>query len=212
MYSLPCIVHINVHCAQLLCNELDPLYFICNNSQRNFMSYQYRSTEVVIPEGAEIAPAFHPEIGAYREIAQIALSCISPWRSHQQKVFTARLPVRIYASSVELAPNEEPYWGVNPEHTAREPGLSPYIDLAEEDARDRTNAVTIELSGSFKQPALTRLYPGEYIPPLPWMRSARRVQGGVAACVSYWKHHAYIMRPGNPVDLNSQSPTWYSSP
>jgi len=173
------------------------------------MSYFYRGTEVIIPRGAEITTAFYYD-GAFGSLVQQTLDEIEPWEKDEDPIETFDLPRLIGARVVELATSEEPIWGVNPHHKARQPGLSPFITLDPADYRNRTDIATLELAGTVESPVLTRVYPGDYMPPLPWMRSAPRADGGLEVCEDYWNHHAFILRPQSaPEQLTSAAPDWY---
>lgn len=176
-------------------------------------AYEYLGNRVFIPRGAEVSAAFRPgQDGTFVDDVQDAIDEIEPWEQGEDPIYTFNLPRAIGATVARLAEVEVPVWGVNPHHKARNPGLSPYVLLGRDDPRTRTREVTLELAGTPDRPLLTRVYPGEYMPPLPWMQTARRADGGMDACVRYWRGHAFISKPSNrPLSLSQthRPPDWY---
>jgi hypothetical protein len=173
------------------------------------MQYTYREALVFIPPRAEVSNAFRPE-GKFGELIQRVLDAIEPWDVGDDPIETFTLPRKIGARVIALAAGEAPLWGINVHHTARHPGLSPFVMPRLNDDRFATDLATLELRGPVTEPVLTRIYPGDYMPPLPWMASARNADGGVAACISYWQSHAYVMRDDNRMqDLTNAAPDWY---
>lgn len=175
------------------------------------MPYRYNNHKIYIPRHAESTAAFNPRSGIFREIVQNVLDSVEPWKKNEDPIETFHLPRRIGARVIALATHEEPLWGINPYHSARTPGLSPYFELGPDDPRKLTDLAALELTGTPDKPILTRIYPGEYMPPLPWMSSARRADGGLAACTEYWNQHAFILRPHRgPEQLTETPPDWYA--
>ena len=165
----------------------------------------------MIPRHAEVSAAFHDRNKIFRDVVQRIFDSIEPWEVGEDPIETFLLPRRIGARAVLLATTEAPLWGVNPHHKARRPDLSPYIGLDSVDPRNTTKTATLELTGTVERPILTRAYPGEYMPPLPWMSSARKADGGRQACIDYWNSHAYILRDSNPPhELTNEPPEWYT--
>lgn len=85
------------------------------------------------------------------------------------------------------------FWGVHAEHAAAHPGLSPFVHASGRLSDQLTMELHRTRSG---QTMVTRIYPGAYRPPLPWMSSASAATGGVAACREFWRRHAFTYRPG----------------
>jgi hypothetical protein len=173
------------------------------------MRYRYRETEVVIPRGAEVSRAFLPsESAVYRNIIQEVLDDIEPWEAGEDPIETFDLPQHIGARVAALTVLEVPAWGINPHHRARNPGLSPYKTLPKTDRRQWADTATLELAGTVDRPQLVRVYPGDYMPPLPWMITANKAPGGYTECVEYWETHAFIKRGAEP-QLTATAPDWY---
>lgn len=158
--------------------------------------YHYENNRVKIPPSAEVSRAFRPLTGApFREAVQSALNEIEPWEQGQSPIHTFDLPKTIGNRVVKLAANEVPLWGVHNFHKALKPGLSPFIQVPHDDERLPTTVATLELVNTPKRPVLTRVHPGEYTPPLPWMKSSSQAPGGVDECRSFWETHAYVFNP-----------------
>ncbi len=172
--------------------------------------YTYQENRVLIPSGAEVSEAFRPApAGAFRDVIQEVLDSIGPWERGQDPIETFDLPYHIGSRAVVLTDSESPMWAVNPHHKARNPGQSPYIRLPNGDDRHRTRLATLELTGTVEKPLLTRVYPGDYMPPLPWMKTAKNAPGGRDECLSFWMRHAFVYRQKDDLDFSGQPPTWY---
>jgi hypothetical protein len=168
----------------------------------------------MIPAAAEVSGAFLPHGGGiFKEIIQKILDTLEPWERGEEPIETFHLPTQVGSRVMALAGRETPLWGVNPHHKARNPGLSPYAMLHRNDPRQRTDSATIELMGSVERPILTRAYPGEYMPPLPWMKSVSQAPDGKEGSIAFWQEHAFVLREGNaPAQLTGQAPEWYAPP
>ncbi len=173
--------------------------------------YTYHNNVVKIPRNAEVSSAFRdtPRAIFFSEV-QTAINEIESWEKGEDPIYTFDIPFDIGARVVQLAQNEEPLWGVNPYHKARYPQESPYLLLDRRDPRATTDEATIELSGTPDKPMLIRAYPGDYMPPLPWMSSAKDADGGREQCLEYWQTHAFMYR-GRPDELSTQAPDWYQA-
>jgi hypothetical protein len=174
------------------------------------MPYTYNGNRVIIPRHAELSGAFRSDGGVFGGVIQRILDTIEPWEQGEDPIETFDLPKKIGARAVTLASEEQPVWGINPHHKARRPGPSPFVELERRDPRNSTNLATLELTGTMECPMLTRVYPGDYMPPLPWMMSADKALGGKQACLDYWKSNAYILRDtSRPLELTREAPDWY---
>lgn len=175
--------------------------------------YTYNGKKVIVPRGAEVAGIFGTRPGApFQELVQETLNAVDPWEAGQDPIETFSLPVAIGARVVALATSEVPLWGVNPHHRARTPGVSPYAIIDRRDSRGSTTTATLELAGTPDKPVLTRVYPGEYMPPLPWMSTAKNAPGRMRECVEYWSTHAYIFKNNDTIPLSPEAPDWYVPP
>lgn len=99
-------------------------------------------------------------------------------------------------------------WAKHVGHRARNVQLSPFVVAR----KSWTSSFTVELVGLVDNPLLVRAYPGEYIPPLPWQRSAEYADGGLEACKAFWREHAYVYRPSRVVTGSETgiTPVWFS--
>ncbi len=176
------------------------------------MAYYFQGNQIYVPQFAEVSHSFGPSPSApFHNEVQAILDDVEPWEKGDLPIEIFKLSRAVGARVVELGDVERPGWGVNPHHTAKRPGVSPYFELAPDDPRQNTTTVTIELAGSAERPMLTRIYPSPsgYMPPLPWMGTARLApDGGRAACVEYWSKYAFIHRGGAP-SLTGAAPGWY---
>ncbi len=177
------------------------------------MSYTYRGQYVHIPRGAEVSRAFRSPNGFLSDVVQDVLDTVKPWDAGVDPIEPFDLPYKISSWVVALTTEQVPIWRINPHHKAREPQPSPYILLGSLDSRLKTDIATLELAGTIDAPMLTRVYPGDYMPPLPWMSSAKNAYGGRTACVDYWNDHAYVINEYNePEDRPYEPPRWYHGP
>lgn len=177
------------------------------------MPYTYHNNPILIPRHAEVSAVFRDRDGVLGEVIQEVLDNVEPWEKGEDPIETFDLPHRIGSRVVALTAAEKPLWAINPHHKARQPGLSPFITLLPTDGRNSVDIGTLELSGTIEKPILTRVYPGDYMPPLPWMASAPKADGGRPACVDYWQSHAFVLRAANgPEMLMDTPPEWYEVP
>ena len=98
------------------------------------------------------------------------------------------------------------FWGVYRGHKARNPGLTPFINLNA--AWPKTSSLTLD----FQQGMLVQVMPGEdVIPPLPWMSSAGDYDGGRSACIAYWLEHSLYWSSNNtvPASRTFTPPDWW---
>lgn len=174
------------------------------------MPYRYRGARVWVPEYAEVSSAFLPH-GVFSSVIQEVLDSVEPWEKGDDPIEPFDFPRQIGSRVVLLTATEKPVWGVNPHHKARTPGLSPYIGLDAKDERNNTKLGTLELTGTVNKPVLTRVYPGDYMPPLPWMSSVSKGEGGREASLAFWNQHAFVIRTyGMPEELTEAPPDWYA--
>lgn len=168
------------------------------------MKLRYKGKSLHIPDTADIPVYFDGMEG----LIQTMIDEIKPWRKGEDPIHTVELHHDLdnIVTAVE-GRTLDVFWGINKDHWARNPQVSPFIQSSD----TKTDIFTIELAGTPDKPILARAYPGEYIPPLPWMKSAQYADGGYAACVEYWRRHAYVAAN---VDIRSGSrttkaPAWY---
>lgn len=168
--------------------------------------WMYGGRPVIVPPTADIPNEYRYEVG-YGAMVQRILNDVEPWKFGQSPIETeADLPFRLKAITV---PNEAhtPFWAFHAGHKAAILGLTPFLRVHKVVL---TRSLTIELDGSPDFPMLTRVYPGEYMPPLPWQTSARKADGGMQACLEFWRHNSYIYRDtlimGRPT---YEPPEWF---
>lgn len=175
--------------------------------------FYYEGKKLYVPESAEI---YHNEFGGsktrrrppYAALVQEALDELAlenrsdplEWVGSEPEIFTLYDVQTLPLYVLERDKHEEVVWGYYRFHTAKAPKLSPFVFKEP----GKTNSLTIELVGTPKGPALTRVYAGEYAPPLPWQKTADDADGGRMACLDFWKTHAFALHKnlvtGNLVD------------
>lgn len=173
-------------------------------------SWTYNGMNVQVPRTADIPPGFWPRnVGG--KIVQLVLDEIEPWDEGDEPIETVQLEGMTFKPQV-VPLRRRPYWGIHAGHHARNPQASPFVrvDRAEYESLN-TDLFTIELLQSTSRPKLVRAYPGEYIPPLPWMHSAGDAPGGVPACVKFWRQHAYVYRKSVMARRVHSAPAWFNS-
>ena len=175
------------------------------------MEYTYRENTVEISRHAEVGGLFLPgRDGPFSRLVQEALDQIEPWEEGEDPIHTFDLSRRIGSRVVAVAVEEPLIWAVNQHHKARQPRESPFVRLPAGDPRNTTDVATLQLTGTVEKPELTRVYPGEYMPPLPWMTSARKAPGGVENCTEFWNGHAFVFREKHPPhSITNQAPDWH---
>ena len=157
----------------------------------------YRGTPLIVPPTADITRNF---FGRHKELVQEALFALEDSENEDGDVRWGRRGAPIFTLQIDLADGlatdvvdvemgERVVWAVHTHHTAKKPDLSPFVRRPE---WPKVAKLTIELAGTSDEPWLTRVYAGDYRPPLPWMNSARDADGGRVAALEYWRSHAYI--------------------
>lgn len=167
--------------------------------------FMYRGRNIGIPWSADI-PINYRFRGSGAWAVEEALRRTEPWREGDDPIETVELNRSVLAIVIPTR-GQPVMWGNHRGHKAKRVQPSPFIEV---DDLVRTRLFTIELIGSPRSPSLVRAYPGEYMPPLPWMTSAGWAPGGRQACVKFWRTHAYIYRD-TIVDgrLDDQAPRWF---
>jgi len=170
------------------------------------VGFTYKGVKVSIPFTAEIPTDFRP--GHQRAgLVQSMLDELDPWRGGEDPIQTNEFDQN-FRALVVANDGRLPFWGVCGWHKAKQPELSPFIDLR---STPRTNLLTIELVDSPKKPRLVRVYPGDYTPPLPWQKSAHWADGGTQACREFWKKHSYVFAPNRIAHgtRTGSAPHWF---
>ncbi|MBL8159984.1 hypothetical protein JNJ66_06015 [Candidatus Saccharibacteria bacterium] len=184
--------------------------------------YTYRGARVLIAGTADMPRTMRPG-GRFSGLVQELLDEIDPWRGSQHIIET------LWDTGEPVLPMAVPVlgrrriWGVHVRHRAREPKLSPFVaprtkwvnqgDRRVEAITEPTGPLTIELTGTVDKPTLIRAYGGEYTPPLPWMSSADKAEGGRDACLAFWMEHAYLMSTDALIREGSRTtrpPRWFA--
>ena len=140
-------------------------------------------------------------------IVQEMLDRVSEWPGRKQRSITLTVDLSLKAIVVPARPMDERIWAKHVGHHAMNVQVSPFVRRPVQP----TSQFTIELSGAAQRPKLTRAYPGIYIPPLPWQKSAEEGLGGIDASLEFWQTHAYrfketLIQPGSET---KKSPNWF---
>lgn len=176
-------------------------------------SWTYYGARVGVPFAADIPPKFRHD-GTWRNAVQRVLNRVQPSKDGVlPAVVTCCLSDAAFyrlAASVPVGGIRE--WGVHAGHHARNPGLSPFVRLPY--STPCTSLFTVHLDGTVSKPLVVRAYPGEEIPPLPWMSSARSSLWRMSDITAYWRTHAYVLCPdGGPMRPGTQvtkPPAWFT--
>ena len=163
---------------------------------------------VYISPTADIPNGYRPG-QRYSFLVQRLLDGVELWEKDLNPIETLydlKEPLRAIVTSNS---GRKPVWGIHVGHKARRPQLSPFVHGDGE--LEFTHSLTVELAGSPTQPKLVRIYPGEYIPPLPWQISAEEADGGLDACQKFWHKYSYpyeqtLIQKGTQTNA---IPDWY---
>lgn len=176
--------------------------------QRPQQDWVYNGRRVLIVPSAEIARGFRPH-ERYGKLVQKLLDGVEPWDLKDDPIETTYDNLLEMPAIVTRNKGRKPVWGIYTRHTARDPKLSPFVHGSGE--IEFTRSLTVELTGTPEQPRLTRVYPGEYIPPLPWQASSGDAEGGREMCIHFWRNHSYIYDPSviKFRKHTNNAPEWY---
>lgn len=183
--------------------------------------YWYRGKLVTVRSHADMAASFRPD-GINARYVQRVIDCVEPWGvSHDhieesRRIYDPRM--RPFDLRVVEIGRREVRWAIHKGHKAKSPQVSPFVKLLPNEAI-KTCWLTIEMVGTPEAPELIRVYTGgEYIPPLPWQRSAQESDGSIDPdCIDYWRTHAYVYqqsftRGGVAFDdMSDTPPEWFLS-
>lgn len=173
------------------------------------MGWKYRGRDVQVPRTADIPPQFWSTRERSRAVQRV-LDMVEPWRNGDDPIETHPVEGERFMPIVVPLNGRRPMWGIHAGHKAKKPQASPFIRI-DYDLTPRTDMFTIELEQSPERPRLVRAYPGDYIPPLPWMVSAKDADGGKQACVDFWRRHAYVFRRSVILRRFDHAPDWFRS-
>jgi hypothetical protein len=173
------------------------------------MGWKYNKTDVQVPRTADIPPEYWSTRRG-RLVVQRVLDKIEPWRSGQNPIETHKVDGEQFVPIVVPLDGRKAKWGIHAGHHARRPQASPFIRVDFNQIR-KTSLFTVELEQSPERPRLVRAYPGDYIPPLPWMVSAKDADGGMQACLDFWRGHAYVLRRSVILQEFDHPPHWLRS-
>lgn len=187
----------------------------------------FGEAEVVVPEHADISPQFAAGGDERRWLLQDALDELwDEWNestptqrerlwpgNNRGPEFTLILEPGDPTLVEEVVPTDYRdvrKWSLHAGHKAYHKQPVPFV------RRDGSGgyvagSISIMLVGTADKPILARAYPGDCVPPLPWMGSAKYAEGGVAACLKYWRHHAYLYdRRVMEGFVSDTAPLWYT--
>jgi hypothetical protein len=178
-------------------------------------AWKWRGNDVFLATSAQLSRSFRPD-GRNGALVQRVLNQIKPWLQGEDPIESRRLEgVRLLPQAVRIIGNSDRIWGIHREHTAKSPRLSPFVELRRP---PRTNTVTVVLTGTPEMPIVVNVYAADdnesYIPPLPWMFSARDADGGMAFCRDYWREHAYLLRSPDLICRGTRQqtpPSWWKN-
>ena len=169
-------------------------------------NWEYRGKKVQVAWTADI-PTEYREGSRRGLIIQEILDGIKPWQEGDNPIETV-IDMDPMPQIVVPIGRRRIRWARHIGHKAQAVGLSPFVISRPQP----TQSFTVEMAGSIDSPLLVRAYPGEYTPPLPWQQSAKDADGGMEACVAFWRRHAYIYRLSRIVtgSETSVAPSWFT--
>lgn len=167
--------------------------------------FTYRGRDVKVVSTADI-PTFYRADRHGSWAVQETLDRTDAWIRGEDPIQTVELSRMVNEVVVPTYDDDFVQWGIHKGHKARDVQPSPFVMM---DVTTRTTMFTIELRGTPQSPMLVRAYPGSYMPPLPWMGSAKWADGGVEACLKFWRTHAYVYRETIVDALSDLAPNWY---
>lgn len=172
--------------------------------------WTYGGRRVGLPFAADIPYDFRPA-GRRHSVIQDVLDVMAPWTSsrRQPPIGTAVLREQFFDIVVELEPGMRPVWAIHRGHHARNPQPSPFVKLP--GRAPTTNYFTVHVDGTPNQPLVVRAYPGNEVPPLPWMASAEHYHWPIERIYAYWRKHAYVWRDTIAVreTETARGPAWF---
>jgi hypothetical protein len=171
------------------------------------MLWTFQGRAVQVAGTADIPSQYRSDRPMGR-IVQRVLDMIEPWEEGDDPIETKRLAgVRLAPLIVPLS-GRVPFWGIHAGHKSRSPGPSPFVGVNFDSLRP-TDLFTVELVWTSEEPLLVRAYPGNYIPPLPWMSSAAQAHCNIEECEDFWSRHAYVYRSTLMRQREAQPPHWF---
>lgn len=180
------------------------------------MQYTYKGRRVSIPPAADIVANMRPN-GRHAHLVQEVLDSTDPWLKGESPIEEMECSENILPRAVCVPQDIEVTWGIHLGHKAREPQLSPFVDVNELEIEFRGSVIVVVLHGTPRRPMIVQAYPGDpetggYIPALPWMISAKNAEGGEKACREYWRTHAFLSRDLRLIKEKTRTtrpPEWY---
>lgn len=167
------------------------------------MYWMYNGKRVIVPPGAEIHYPYQlgqPKSG----IVQLVLDETEPWEVRDDPIQTIVFDDERFPAMVVPTEGRPVSWAFHHGHKAKSVQQSPFVA-----SRGTTDAFTIELTQSSSRPMLVRAYPGEYVPPLPWQRTATNAPGGLRECTEFWNTHAYVYDDTVMGVRTRRAPEWF---
>ena len=184
----------------------------------NVTNWEFGGQRVLVAEKAQIAPNLQA-FGGHAAFVQLALNA---WDTDSPAyIQTIEVPgIHLIPMTVAIGREEDtpPHveWGIHVGHTGKNAGRSPFITFSgcHHMGAILTDFITVGFDPTAKQPTITHAYPGEYAPPLPWSPDVEMVEGGLEACIGYWRTHAYVVTPATRVmrmnsNTQQQPPNWW---
>ncbi len=170
--------------------------------------FTYKGVSVAVPRTADIPRPYRPD-GQFASFVQMCLDNTPRWQDGDDPIETLAIKGARMNNIVVPVDQAERIWATHIGHAAKKAGVSPFV---QQKSRVSTSHLTIELVGTPKRPILVRAYPGEYMPPLPWMKTAAWAQGGRSLCLDYWLVNAYVFAEQLIVQgSRSSSPAWFNT-
>jgi hypothetical protein len=144
---------------------------------------------VCSPLEADVPSGYRPG-GKWAFLTEIALRSVDLRSAEKWILHTQKYENQLFNERVVPREGREVRWEIAAAHRNKENRQpSPFVYLPQP---IKSPYLTLELVRRGNRWMLDRLYHGEnYVPPLPWRKSAKSAPGGMAECKKYWSDHAF---------------------
>lgn len=165
--------------------------------------WTYRNAAVKVPRTADIPRRYKPG-GRAGYIVQEVLDGVEPWKPGTDPIETV-IDFEPVPEIIVPIDDREVIWAKHVGHSARLVQLSPFVRTLPV----MTCSFTVVLAKTPENPMVTRAFPGEYAPPLPWQRL--RSGNELEESGEFWRTHAYVYNAGLivPGSTSAEAPAWF---
>jgi len=167
--------------------------------------WTYRGVAVKVPRTADI-PHRYKQGGRAGYIVQEVLDGVEPWEPGSDPIETIVDLEEAVPEIIVPIDGKEVIWAKHAYHSAKIVQLSPFVRTLPV----MTRSFTVVLAKTPENPMVTRAFPGEYAPPLPWQRF--RMGNELEESREFWSTHAYVYDAGLivPGSIVTEAPAWFT--